>query len=87
MALAKHPVASRIRVICQFVVFLISPHDSLAIQLIRGVREAVEEFIKMEQRLMENLNKDLGPVRDGCGARLFIWSRETPSSRFSRLHM
>lgn len=27
---------------------------------------------------MENLNKDLGPVRDGCGARLFIWSRETP---------
>lgn len=35
---------------------------------------------------MENLNKDLGPVRDGCGARLFIW-REIPSSPYSRFHM
>lgn len=34
---------------------------------------------------MENLNKDPGPVKDGCGHRLFIWRRDAPPP--VRLHM
>lgn len=28
---------------------------------------------------MENLNKDPGPVKSGCGHRLFIWRRDAPA--------
>lgn len=34
--------------------------------------------------LMENLNKDRGRVKDGCGHRLFIWRRSASSP--VRLH-
>lgn len=37
---------------------------------------------------MENLNKDPGPVKYGCGHRLFIWRRcSPPPTAPVRLHM